>query len=110
MERAFTIAFAILCGLVLVWLVLVKVLFRRLQRGHPAKYKAMGEPSLLWNNSAKTGWAMLRFLFRREHKELGDPVLSRLSDFMLVFVCAYVALFVAIIVGVLLFVPVGNTT
>ena len=86
------------------------ILLYSLERSHPGQYEAMGEPSFPWNIYGEPGWALLTFLFKREHKDLGDPALSRLSDFMLVFICTYVALFVAMIVGVLAFAPVANTT
>ena len=57
------------------------------------KYKEMGEPSLFWNNSMKTGWATLKYLFKCEHKGLNDNLLSLLSDSMLVLFVIYTVLF-----------------
>ena len=100
MRGVFRTVFIILGGMVLVWFVLVKILFVRLERKHPDKYKDMGEPSLIWNNSMKTNWAFMKFLFRREHKTFDDPSISRLSDFMLVFFALYTALFFGLILRV----------
>src|SRR5277367_1444676 len=61
---------AILFALVLVWFYLVTSLFRRLRTDHHAKFVEMGEPSLFVNNSPRTSFLLLRFLFRREDKEL----------------------------------------
>ncbi|MGY1528729.1 hypothetical protein [Luteimonas sp. A649] len=83
----------ILFGMVIVWFVLIKLLFNRLERAHPQKYEAMGRPSLFLRNSIAGGWATLKFLVAREHKALNDGHLSRLSDAMLVFFAIYLFLF-----------------
>jgi hypothetical protein len=51
--------FALLMGMALVWLVLVKLLFMRLERAHPEQYAALGRPSLFLRNSPAAGFAML---------------------------------------------------
>lgn len=79
--------------MVIVWFVLIKLLFNRLERAHPKKYEAMGRPSLFLRNSIAGGWGTIKFLIAREHKDLRDSYLSKLSDFMLVFLGVYVALF-----------------
>ncbi len=97
MERAFLVVFFILFAMAITWLVLLRTLFARLERRHPEEFEEMGKPRVFWNNSAKNSWAMLGFLFRREHRGLGDPALSRLSDFMLALFVAYLALFVGMV-------------
>jgi hypothetical protein len=92
-ETLTTLAFALMLGLVIVWFVLIKLLFNRLERAHPKKYEAMGRPSLFLRNNIATGWATLKFLFAREHRQLGDRYLSRLSDSMLVYLSLYLVLF-----------------
>ena len=93
------ILFWVLMAMVLIWFVMIIALFRRLKLRHLDKYTEMGEPSLFWNNSMKTGWATLRFLFRREHKDLRDDSLSLLSDSMLVFFAIYTILFFGLFFG-----------
>jgi len=85
--------FPILFGMVIVWFVLIKLLFNRLERAHPQKYEAMGRPSLFLRNNIAGGWATLKFLVAREHKTLDDSYLSKLSDAMLVFFAVYLLLF-----------------
>ncbi len=75
----FATIFAILFGMVAIWFVLVKLLFRRLEISHSEKYEAMGKPSLFLHNSPASAFALLKFLFVREHKELNDSYLSKLS-------------------------------
>jgi len=87
------ILFAVLFGMVIVWFVLIKLLFNRLEVTHPQKYEAMGRPSLFLRNNIATGWATMKFLFAREHRSLNDSYLSKLSDAMLVFFAIYLLLF-----------------
>jgi TRAP-type C4-dicarboxylate transport system permease small subunit len=91
---------AILFALVLVWFYLVTSLFRRLRTDHHAKFVEMGEPSLFVNNSPRTSFLLLRFLFRREDKELGDRALTKLTKTMLVFFFIYVLLFLGVFVTI----------
>ncbi|WP_330970505.1 hypothetical protein, partial [Lysobacter sp. A3-1-A15] len=86
--------FPVLFGMVLVWFVLVKLLFNRLEQAHPQTYEAMGRPSLFLRNSPAGVIAMLKFLVRREHRALSDGGLSKLSDAMLVFLAVYLVLFI----------------
>ena len=85
--------FPILFGMVIVWFVLIKLLFNRLERAHPQKYEAMGRPSLFLRNSIAGGWATFKFLVAREHKALNDSYLSKLSYAMLIFFAVYLLLF-----------------
>ena len=87
------IIFWILIAMVFIWFGLIITLFRRLKIKHSEKYKEMGQPSLFWNNSMKSGWSTLKFLCKREHQILGDPTLAFLSDSMLVFFAVYLVLF-----------------
>jgi hypothetical protein len=85
--------FVVLFGMVVVWFVLIKLLFNRLEAAHPQKYEAMDRPSLFLRNNIATGWATMKFLFAREHRTLNDNYLSKLSDAMLVFFAIYLLLF-----------------
>ena len=72
-----------------VWLYLVARLFRMLKTNHADKYRAMGEPTLIWNNSLRTNYELLKFLARREYRELDDPSVSTLGRNMLIFLMVY---------------------
>ena len=104
-EPTFIFLFATLFGMVLIWFVLVKLLFNRLAAAHPAKYEAMGRPSLFLRNSPSGVWAMLKFLVAREHRALGDTYLSKLSDGMLAFLLVYLVLFIGLGFGIVGQVP-----
>ena len=93
--------------MVFIWFAMIIALFKILKAKHLEKYKEMGEPSLFWNNSMKTSWATIKFLFKREHKSLNDRSLSLLSDSMLAFFAIYAVLFFGLFFGVLSNVPVN---
>lgn len=93
MEEAFPIVFGAMMFMVLIWFVLLKIIFSKLQSSHPEKYKQMGEPSLFMNNSMKTALATLKFIGKREHNHLNDPALTKLSDFALVLFIVYTVIF-----------------
>ena len=95
-ETLFMTIFLLLLGMVLIWFILVKMLFKRLESAHPAKYEAMGRPSLFLHSSPAGAIAMLKFLVTREHKTLNDSYLSKLSDAMLIFFLVYVILFLVL--------------
>ncbi len=87
--------------MVFIWFAMIIALFKRSKSKHLPKYREMGEPSLFWNNSMRAVWATLKYLFKREHKDLNDNSLSLLSDSMLVFLVIYVILFFGLIFGAL---------
>ena len=90
--------FPVLFGMVIVWFVLIKLLFTRLESEHPKKYEAMGRPSLVLRNHISGSFATLKFLVSREHKALNDGYLSKLSDAMLVLFAIYLLLFFGLFV------------
>ena len=89
----FVIFAPLLFGMVVVWFVLIRLLFKRLEQAHPSKYESMGRPSLFLRNNIATGWATLKFLLTREHRSLKDGYLSKLADAMLVFFFLYSLIF-----------------
>jgi hypothetical protein len=100
MEEVFPIIFGTMMFMVLIWFILLKIIFSKLERSHPEKFKQMGEPSLFMNNSMKTGLATLKFIGKREHNQLNDPALTKLSDFALVFFIIYTVIFFGMFFGV----------
>jgi hypothetical protein len=105
-QTLLVVLFPVFFALVIVWFVLIKLLFNRLERAHPQKYQAMGRPSLFLRNHIAGSWATFKFLVTREHKALGDRYLSKLSDAMLVFFAIYLFLFFGLYV---LFAVAGQT-
>lgn len=91
----------LLLGMVVVWFVLLKLLFNRLERNHAHKYESMGRPGVFLRNNIASGFATFRFLFLREHRKLDDRNLSLFADGML----AYFLVVIAIVLGLLVFFP-----
>lgn len=79
--------------MVLVWFGLCANLFRILRIRHPEKYSSMGSPTLFWRNSPATGFALLKFIWRREDRVLGDSGLSKLTAAMYLFFIVYSMIF-----------------
>ena len=70
-----------------VWLVLCGYLFHRLRTRHPEIYQQLGSPSLF--HAPEATLSLLRFLFGRQFRQLGDPALTRLRQFMRLLLLAY---------------------
>lgn len=90
--------FWVLFGSVLVWFVLVSRLYKILANEHPRKYEEMGKPTLFWNNSPKSGWVLMKFILKKEYRELKNPKLTGLGNFMFGFSVAYFVLFGSLLV------------
>jgi len=70
------ILFSSLFVLLFVWLLLVIWMFRRLRSQHAETFAALGSPSLFLNNTPRTNWLFLKFLFQEQWQRLGDRQLS----------------------------------
>ena len=90
------VLFPLLFAMAVGGLMLSKLLLNRLERVHPDKYEAMGRPSLFLRNNITNAWATQKFIFGREHKNLNDSYLSKLSDVILVFFVIYLLLFIGV--------------
>jgi hypothetical protein len=66
------VLFASLFLLLFVWLLLVAWMFRRLRGQHAETFAALGSPSLFLNNTPRTNWLFLKFLFQEQWQGLGD--------------------------------------
>jgi len=53
--------------------------FRVLRKRHKATWMTLGEPTAVYNFSAAIQWKVNRFLWRRDYKQLADPMLDRLG-------------------------------
>jgi hypothetical protein len=60
----------------------------------------MGKPSLIMNNSLSSNITFMKFLFKREWRELNDSGLATLGKFMLVFFAIYTVGFFALFFSV----------
>jgi len=88
----------VIIAMVIAWLIMIVALQKRLKSNHIEKYKEMGEPSFFYNNSIKSSFATIKFLFKREHKNFNDKALSILSDGMLIFLTVYAILLIGLFI------------
>lgn len=96
MKSVFFILFVVLFFSVFVWFFLCHRLFAMLEARHPEKYESMGRPTLIKNNTLSTNITFMKFLLRREWRDLNDVGLTKLSRFMLVFWIIYLVGFLTL--------------
>jgi hypothetical protein len=99
------VVFGVLFGSTLVWFALVSTLYRRLESKHQDKYRQMGEPGLISNNPPSATITLMKFIFTREDRALNDPLVSRLTAFMMVFFLCYLVVLVFGMIKVLSMTP-----
>ncbi|ATX80710.1 hypothetical protein Ga0123461_2309 [Mariprofundus aestuarium] len=102
MEELFSTMFTVLFCSVFVWFFLCFKLFKILETRHPETYKTMGSPTLIMNNSLSNNISFMRFLFKREWRDLNDDGLSSLGKGMLTFFVIYSICFIFIFFAVAL--------
>ncbi|WP_432454693.1 hypothetical protein ACRRS0_04260 [Agarivorans sp. QJM3NY_29] len=100
MKEVFPIMFGVLFCSVFVWFFLCYRLFKILETRHPEKYESMGKPSLIMNNSLSSNITFMKFIFKREWRELNDSGLATLGKFMLVFFAIYIVGFLTLLFSV----------
>jgi hypothetical protein len=59
----------------------------------------MGRPSLFWNNSIRSNWRFMKFLFGSRSRELGDRSIANACRFMRMLLVVYLILLVALVAG-----------
>jgi len=60
----------------------------------------MGKPGLIANNTMSSNFAFMKFLFKREWRDLDDAGLAVLGKFMLVFFVIYMVGFLTLFLSV----------
>ena len=95
------IIFAFLVMQLVVGFYLHHSLLSQLKAKHADKWRELGSPTLIMNNSIKNNIAVLRFLIKREYLKLDDMELSKTSRLLLILDCIYIGTFFILIVNVL---------
>lgn len=85
-----------LLGLTVVWLLFVAIFFHYLKRHHSSEFLALGQPGFQKKGSVIS---VLRYIFRRRHRALGDAKFSLLCDSMAICFAAINILFLAALLG-----------
>lgn len=96
-DTVFIALFCVLFALAVVWLATLVWLFRYLRLHHPPTYKAIGAPSLFWNNSPRNNWLFFKYLWSRHGRDSGDATLWNAVRFLRVFFVLYLVLFLVLI-------------
>jgi hypothetical protein len=94
------VLFLCVFAMAVVWLVLVRNLFRSLSAKHPQKYEELGKPSLTQNNNLRTNVRFFKFLFSTESTSLNDLSLSKRVSFLRIWlIIFFFAFMVSLSVG-----------
>ena len=102
MPTLLPILFVLLLVSCVVGLILQHVFLSRLRTRHARTWEALGRPTLFLNNSISNSLAVLRFLWRREYRDLADNELIRFAAFLRGYLVAYLLLFVLVVAGFVL--------
>ncbi|MDN3523987.1 hypothetical protein QWY79_01750 [Halomonas sabkhae] len=92
MQEVMLVCFAGLAVMAAAWFVMCLRLFEALKKRFPEKYKEMGSPKLFRDNDMSETIKLIKFLFKKEWRGLGDSEVSNLGAFMLWFFVAYIVL------------------
>jgi hypothetical protein len=84
-----TVGFGAMFALAVIWLAAIVWLFRRLRTRHPVTYEAIGSPDLFRNNTLRTNWLFLKFLFGGQWQSLNDASLAIVARGMQVLFVVY---------------------
>jgi hypothetical protein len=105
LESIVPVAFAAAFVMIIIWLGCCARLFALLKVRQPEKYKQMGEPSVIMNNSIRNNMAFMRFLFRREDRALGDPGITRFTGFMFYYFFVVLAVYLFLVISIFMIAP-----
>lgn len=70
--------FPVLAVLTVFYLVQVRRIEKRLEQGYPEKFKELGEPHLILNNSLRNNARFMSFLLGRKYETTADSALIKL--------------------------------
>ena len=98
-QHVFLLVFIVLFLSVFVWFFLVSRLYKLLSANHPEIYRKLGEPTLFWNNSPKTAFSLLKFVFTKQYLGNNDINLEKLGGKMYAFFIMYTSLFALLFIS-----------
>lgn len=101
-QSIFIPIFAVLFLSVFVWFFLVSRLYKILSTDHPDIYKDLGEPTLFWNNSPRTAFLLMKFIFKKQYLGKNNSKLENHGNIMFAFFIMYTTLFVFLFISFVL--------
>jgi hypothetical protein len=96
----FIALFAILFVITMACVTLEACLFNRLRNDHPSTYEKLGRPSIFVRRA--NTWLFLKFLLRREWRDLGDRNVDELAAPLRALFFCHLALFVPLMIWMLI--------
>ena len=99
MKMIFPIMSLVMMAMVVTWFILMNRLFKILRTRHPDTYNSIGRPTLFPNNSIQNGFLAIRFLLGKRYRQIQDPELHSLCNFLNVFFWLYSLVFISVIFG-----------
>lgn len=98
--------FATLAGACAIGVGLHFLFLSRLRSRHPKVWEdlgqpnpfALGPPTALTNHTVKTDFAVLRYLFRKEYRALGDSDITGVADILRIYSIAYFVYFAGTVI------------
>jgi hypothetical protein len=100
MTDLFLILFGLMFILGGVYFYLIKKTFNRLEECHPDKYDSLGRPSLISNNTPSNNIKFIKFIFKRDWKDLNDNKISSLGNKLIFLFVIYSSIFLALIIEI----------
>jgi len=97
MHALLPILFIVLFVSCAVGFVLQYVFLSRLRTRHAQTWEALGRPTLFLNNSISNSLAVLRFIWRRDYRNMTDKQLIRFATFLRGYLIAYIVLFALVV-------------
>jgi hypothetical protein len=90
--------FVVLVVVALVGIPFVREFNHQLRQRHPEVWESLGRPSF-WNNSMQNGFAMMRFLWKKEYEAVGDPEFTRVAAAVRTYNIVYLSVFACIVIA-----------
>ena len=70
---------------------------RYLRVHHVSTWQNLGSPTLVMNNTIRSGLSVMRWLWKKEYLALEDPHLTRFAQAMIVYQVLYFVLFIVVL-------------
>ena len=93
-------------SIVIWWFVAISRFFTYMASNHIAKYKEVGSPTLFANNTPRNNISFLKFILGNNYKNLDDPTLNKMCDFLKKFFYSYSSVFLFLAIGLF---TIGNS-
>jgi hypothetical protein len=91
------VLFTLLAVSCIAGLVAMHFFLRCLRLHHVATWQHLGTPTLVMNNTIRSGLSVMRWLWKKEYVALEDPHLTRFAQAMIAYQMLYLVVFVVVV-------------